>query len=197
MSLNPLHFVYLFIISRVALIRWRPCETHRGLRRLQRIWTAALSRATKAPALKGNGPTHRLTDLKGWLTNTPGRKATGGEGACARSWMPSDTFSFCFSLFRLPLWVTAHERARSLVSPPYAQHKRRRNKQIGFSSARSHCFTPGSQGNLDHFARKHAHVEMLTGWAAPINLNKIQWCSPIHFLCLNVLPPRLSVHKSS
>lgn len=40
------------------------CETLLGVRRVQ-IWMEAVSWATKVPALKGNGPTHRLTDLKG------------------------------------------------------------------------------------------------------------------------------------
>lgn len=49
-----------------------------------------------------------------------------------------------------------------LVSPPDV-HKELQtavHEQIGFSFAYSYCFAPGSQGNLDHFAHKPAHVEI-------------------------------------
>lgn len=85
---NCLFIHYLLCSSNKAELVW---DT---LRRLQKIWTVVLSRANHdVPALKGNGPTHRLADLKGWLTNTLGRKATEFEGECLH------IFCLCFTLF--------------------------------------------------------------------------------------------------
>lgn len=139
--------------------------------RPQRIWMEAVSWATKAPPLKGNGPTHGLTDLKGWLTNTLGRKAAGGEGVCVFLFysVPFILLSRCGKLF-------TNVFARLLLLQMRI-HKYKQPKQMGLPF----CLAPGSRGNLDNFAHKHAHVERLTGWAVSINLNKIQWCSPYIF----------------
>lgn len=123
----------------------------------------AMSRAAKVPALKGNGPTHRLADLKGWLTNTPGRKPAGVE-----------CFYITLSLF---LFISFSPQTDLLTVLFLLQMCIKKYEQIGLSFAHLHCFTPSCRGN--HFAGKH--VEMLTGRAASINLNKIQWCSPYIF----------------
>lgn len=84
----PFHLLIYLLLSPAPLIRLVMPERYRGM---WKIRMTAMSWATKVLALKGNGPTHWQADLRGWLTNTLGRKATGGPRVCERPWMPSHT----------------------------------------------------------------------------------------------------------
>lgn len=164
-----IHYVVCFS-NKVAFLPqikgWHVCG---------RIWMVALSRATKVLALKGNGPTHMLTDPKGWLTNTPGRVAMGSECRCV--WMPSLLSPVCFSAF-----------LSYLYTPPSPFAKKKTAQK--FKLRQTWWFLLSA-----HFSPRNTSL-MLADGAASINLNKFPWCGPYIFSAWTSPPPSASVHSS-